>query len=46
MTRKYRKRCYYCGKIVYPGTGVYYYNHLAHIWCVNLRKARKALWKR
>jgi len=42
--KPYSKTCYYCGKKVYPGTGMYYYDRLIHKHCYHLRKARKARW--
>lgn len=43
MARQHYKTCYYCGKVVHPGSGEYYYGHLVHGWCVNLKKARRVL---
>ncbi len=43
--RKHYKHCNFCGKIVYPGTGKYYYGKLIHKRCYYLKKARRALRK-
>lgn len=41
--KKYSKRCTYCNKRVYPGTGNYYFSKLYHIWCLNLHKANNRM---